>query len=71
MSKWIKYKEKKPQKDGYYKCLCMGFKSPIKCKFKKAKLGPKEWYFAHFIHKKRCPFVIYWGEKEMSNKHNV
>lgn len=57
---WVIATEKLPVKEGYYKCLAMGFTKPIKCKFRKAQNGTKEWCPDYFIHKKRVPDVICW-----------
>ena len=61
---WIHVKEKFPEKERYYRCLCLYFNKPIKCKFKKGKNGPREWSSDHFIYRKRVPYVVYWKDKE-------
>lgn len=62
-NEWISIENQYPEREGFYRCICVGFSNPIKCRFKKAKNGPDEYYPDHFIHKKRVPFVKYWKSK--------
>jgi len=59
---WISIQERYPTKERYYRCLCLGFTKPIKCKFRKERNGPHEWAPDFFVYKKRVPFVVYWRE---------
>ena len=61
--KWINVDERFPSEKGYYKCICRGFNKILRCKFKKAKDGPREWSPNYFIYKKRCPIVLAWREE--------
>lgn len=59
---WISTQDKIPSKEGYYRCLAIGFSKPIRCKFKKEEKAPFVYFPACFIYKKRMPFVMWWKE---------
>jgi hypothetical protein len=59
---WIDIEICLPRRERFYKCLCIGFSKPIKCKFRQARNGPKEYSPAYFIYQKKIPYVKYWKE---------
>jgi hypothetical protein len=59
---WININQAYPTKEKYYRCLCLGFRKLVKCKFKKAKNGPREYCPNLFIHRRKILFVRYWKE---------
>lgn len=60
---WVSVKSAYPKQEGYYRCWCLSFTKPIKCKFSKARNGPWEWVPVLFLHNGRVPFVVYWERK--------
>jgi hypothetical protein len=61
--KWINVEDRWPKKETFYRCICLGWPHPLKCRFKKQKNGPREYSGAHFVHNGRCPMVLFWKEK--------